>query len=178
MHAILVSWCFGPILGLLLALVASTGADAQAWSEYRSEAGRYRILMPGVPSPSTQPVAMQDGRSVQLVQAGFETSSAAFLGTHVDYPADVVRGHVPDNFLKTVRDGSAKGHTLRSDRSLKVGGYAAREYVILRANGIIIITRSVLVGSRLYQLIVARNEGDDKHPDTRKFLDSFALTPR
>jgi hypothetical protein len=174
MRTFLASWC----LGLLLALVASTGADAQTWSEYRSEAGRYRVLMPGAPSLSTQPVTMPDGRTVELLQAGFETPAAAFLATYVDYPADVVRGQAPDAFLKTARDGSAKGHKLRSDRGVKVGGYAAREYVILRANGIVIITRSVLVGSRLYQIIVARNEGDDKHPDTRKFLDSFTLTSR
>lgn len=163
------------LLGLALALVALGSAQAQIWSEYRPEGGRYRVLMPGTPEVSTQPIALPDGRSVTMYQAAIETSSAAYLGTHVDYPADLVRRASPDTLLDNVRNGSSRGHTLKGEQRLTIAGNPGREYVIARTNGVILVTRSFLVGNRLYQIIVAGRPGVEQAPETRRFLESFAL---
>lgn len=163
------------LLGLALALVALNGAQAQIWSEYRPEGGRYRVLMPGTPQLSDQDIALPDGRKVKMYQAAIETSNAAYLGTHVDYPADLVSKASPDTLLDNVRNGSSRGHTLRSEQRLTIAGNPGREYVIARANGVVLVTRSFLVGNRLYQIIVAGRPGVEQAPETRRFLDSFAL---
>ena len=172
MRAMLTAWC----LALALALLGMTGAQAQIWSEVRPEGGRYRVLMPGTPEISKEPIALPDGRTVQMFQAAIETPNAAYLGTHVDYPADLVRRAPPDTLLDNVRNGSAKGHTLRSEQRLTISGNPGREYVIARANGVILVTRSFLVGNRLYQIIVAGRPGVEQQMETRRFLESFTLT--
>ena len=174
MRATLTAWC----LGLVLALMAIGGAQAQIWVEVRPDGGRYTIQMPGPASMSTQQVPLPDGRSVTMFQALFETGDVAYLSSHVDYPPEIVRNTSPDTLLTNVMDGSAEGHTLRNQRRITIGGYQAREYVITQANGVVLVTRSVLVDNRLYQIIVARMGTGEDHPDTRKFLESFALMPR
>lgn len=171
MRSIVTAWC----LGLVMALAGSTAALAQIWTEFRPEGGRYYVLMPGAPERSTEPVPLPDGRSVQMFQAVIETPNAAFLSTYVDYPPELVTGSSPDKLLDNVRNGSSKGHTLRNEKRLTIAGNQGREYVIVRSNGVILVTRAFLVGNRLYQIIVAGRAGIEQNPDTAKFLESFRL---
>jgi hypothetical protein len=172
MRTIVMAWC----LALAFALAGLTNANAQTWSEVRPEGGRYRVLMPGTPEISTHPVPLANGRTVQMLQAIFETPTTAYLASHTDYSPDDIRGQDADTTLRRVRDGSAKGHSLRSDRQRTIAGYPAREYVIEQANGVILVTHAVLVGARLYQFIVAGYAGVETHPDTSRFLNSVTLT--
>jgi len=174
MRATLAAWS----IGLALAFVALTGVQAQTWIEVKPEGGGYRVLMPGAVKFSQVPIAMPGGRSAALHQAMYETAKMALLGSHLDYPEDVVRGQDPAKLLMNVRDGSAKGHKLRSDRALTVSGYPAREYVIVLADGPVSVTRSTLAGNRLYQIIAVVLAGGETSPDIRKFIDSFAVLPR
>lgn len=171
MRAMLAAWS----LGLMLALIGTAGAQAQLWTEYRPQGGRYLVLMPGTPDTSTEPVPITGGRTVQMFQAVSETQNVAYMSTYVDYPPELVSRSSPDKVLDNVRNGSAKGHTLRSEKRLTIARNSGREYVIVRTNGIILVTRSFLVGNRLYQIIAAGHTGVEQHPDTAKFLGSFRL---
>ncbi len=171
MRAIVTAWC----LGLALALIGSASAQAQMWTEYRPEGGKYFVLMPGTPETSVEPVPIAGGRTVQMYQAVIENQNAAYLSTYVDYPPELVSASSPDTLLDNVRNGSAKGHTLRNEKRLTIAKNPGREYVIARSNGVILVTRSFLVGNRLYQIIAAGRAGVEQHPDTVKFLDSFRL---
>ncbi len=165
------AWC----LGLVLALVGAPGAQAQTWSEFRPEGGRYLVLMPGAPQTGAQPVALPDGRSVQMYQGSIETPNAAYVATFVDYPADVISRAPPDKHLDNARDGTTKGHTMRNEKRLTIAQNPGREYVVVRGDGLVMVVRSFIVGNRLYQLIVVGRPGVDQHPDTAKFLESFRL---
>lgn len=162
-------------LGFVFTLGGWASASAQIWSEYAPEGGRYRILMPGTPQVSTEPVSLPDGSKVQMLQAIIETPDAAYLSTHVDYPPEMVRRTTSETLLDNVRNGSSRGHTLVREKRLTIAGNPGREYVITRANGITLATRSFIVGNRLYQVIVAGRAGVDQNPDTRQFLESFTL---
>jgi hypothetical protein len=81
----------------------------------------------------------------------------------------------PDQILVNGRNGR-KGKLL-SDRRLTVSGAAAREYVHDQ-DGAIFVTRASYAGNTLYQLIVVGPPGVENQPNTRRFLDSFALVGR
>ena len=164
-------------LALVLGSIGSANAQAQAWIEVRPQGGGYRVEMPGTPAISSETVNLPGGRSTQMIQAVFEIAEAAFFSSHADYPADMMLGRAPDMVLDNVMQGAAAGHTLRSQRRMTIGGHPGREYVVAQANGFVLVTRIVLVGNRLFQIIVVRSRVE-VHPDTQKFLDSFALTAR
>lgn len=162
-------------LGLVLALTGLTGAQAQAWSEHRPQGGKYAVQMPGTPNTGSQPVPLPDGRSVLMYQGSIETPNAAYVATFVDYPADVISRAPADTHLDNARDGTAKGHTLRSEKRLTIAQNPGREYIVARSDGLVMVVRSFMVGNRLYQLIVVGRAGVDQNPDTAKFLESFRL---
>jgi hypothetical protein len=163
-------------LGFAMVFVAVADASAQAWSEYRPAGGRYRIEMPGTPEVTTEQVEVR-GRELPLMEAEVDLPDATYLVTYIDYPAETIRGLTPEKALENARDGAAQGFKLLSDKSLTVGGYPAREYVVERDQGIILVTRSVFVGARFYQMIVVTVApgGNADRPPTRRFIDSFKL---
>ena len=164
------------LLGLVLALAATAGAAAQSWSEYRSAEGRYRIEMPGTPELETEPVEMLD-REVPMMQAIVGREEATYLAAYMDFPAEVIGSLPPAKVLENARDGAAEGFKLLSDKALTVAGSPGREYVIEQDKGVVLVMRIALVGPRLYQMVVVTIApgGTADRPDTRRFLDSFAL---
>jgi hypothetical protein len=166
------------VLAWVLALVATTGVAAQGWSEYRSVEGRYRIDMPGKPELETDPVEMGD-QELPMMQAIVGGPEATYLAAYMDFPAEMIRGLPPHKVLENARDGAADGFTLRSDRTLTVAGSPAREYVIEQPEGVVLVMRILLVGARLYQMVVVTIPpgGTADRADTRRFIDSFAVVP-
>lgn len=165
-------------LGFVLALLATAGVAAQGWSEYRSAEGRYRIDMPGTPELETDPVEMLD-LEVPMIQAIVSRPEATYLAAYMDFPAGMIDGLPARKILENARDGAAEGFELRSDRALTVADKPAREFVIEQPEGVILVMRAVLVGARLYQMIVVTIPpgGTADRPDTRRFIDSFAVVP-
>lgn len=154
-------------------LLTPVVAAAQTWSEYRPAGGGYRIEMPATPTVSTEPINLEDGRTVAMTQALVELSDVAYLATYTDYPADIGRASSPAAILARARDGSAEGGKLRSDKALSIGGHTAREYVIVDKDGNVLVTRSAWANNRLFQIIVVGDKDIKRRPDTRRFLDSF-----
>jgi hypothetical protein len=171
MRTVLTTWC----LGLMLALMGAVSAQAQLWTEFRPEGGKFYVLMPGTPQTGLQPVPLPDGKSTQLHQGAIEADSVAYVATFVDYPDEIIRRAPPDTHLDNARNGTAKGHKLRSEKRLTIAKHPGREYIVDRSDGLVMKIRSFLVGNRLYQLIVVGNPGVDTLPDTAKFLESFRL---
>lgn len=166
------------VLGFALALLATAGVAAQGWSEYRSAEGGYRVDMPGTPELEMDPIEMQD-QQVPMMQAIVGLPEATYLAAYMDFPAGMIRGLPPQKVLENARDGAADGFELRSDRALTVADKPAREFVIEQPEGVILVMRAVLVGERLYQMVVVTIPpgGTADRPDTRRFIDSFTLVP-
>lgn len=161
-----------------LALLVGGLAQAQNWQEVRPPGGGYRIEMPTAAKFDTQNVNLPGGRIAVIYQAVSEYADAAFLATYVDYPPDIIARGTPESHLNNAVAGTAKGHTLGSQRNIQLGGNPGRDYVVFRADNLSMRVRNALVGNRLYQVVVVGRPGTEKNPDTRRFIESFAFVSK
>lgn len=155
-------------------LIAGTAA-AEAWREYTPDGGGYRIDMPGPPTVRTVPVPTAAGTSIPMIEATVRTANAAYAASYVDYPKSITRGASTEALLDNVRDGTSAGQTLRDEKSLMMGRSRGREYVVVKSDGTVAVSRIYWVGGRLYQLLVAGRPGIEIQPGTRRFLESFEI---
>lgn len=163
------------ILSLLFVLVlASAGVRAQTWNEHRSAEGRFRVEMPGTPKIKADVIQLKGGEAAPIVQALAEVGGVAYLVTYMDYSQKSVGNTPPQQTLIEVRDSAAKGAKLLSDRTLAVAGYSAREYLILDNDALLLI-RSAMAGTRLYQVIFAYKANQPQPVAARRFVDSFNI---
>jgi hypothetical protein len=162
----------------MLLTVAGAGtalAQAPAWVEAGAPAGRYSILMPGNPKPGSVPIPLPGGRQATMYTSTFETPNVVFFASYLDYPSDIVAGLSTEALLDRVRNGHLQNRKMRSGRPITMAGHPGRELVAETQDGVVLVIRSLFVGPRLYQCIVEGRPGVENDPDTRKFLESFAL---
>ena len=149
--------------------------DGPSWVALQPPGGGFRVDMPGVATPSQQKVTVTaTGEVVDQIEHSVVIDSVEYFIAYTVYrrmPSDLT----PDQILVNGRNGR-KG-TLLSDRRLTVSGAAAREYVH-NQDGSIFVTRAAYSNNTLYQLIVVGPPGVQDRPNTRRFLDSFALVAR
>lgn len=150
-------------------------AGTRPWVEVRPPGGGYRVEMPGRPRLSTQIVELPEGHFDQMVEALFETKTVTYIATHIIYPDGLLHRTLPDALLDGARDQVVKGHTLCAEQRLTISGAPGREYVMLHAQGHVLVMRHVVARDRFHQIIVSGPVGIDTHSDTRRYLDSFTL---
>lgn len=148
---------------------------AQGWLEYKPEGGRFRVDLPALPKIVIVQVPIGNGNSVPMTEATSVVSQVAYIASYVDYPPAVTRGAAADVILTKVRDGAAAGGTYRDERKLQLGRTEGREYTIVQGNGNVAVTRTYWARGRLFTLVVDGKPGIASQPETRQFLDSFAL---
>lgn len=170
-----VAVCRSLLLASWISLLAAFGAAAQQWIELRPPGAGYRVEMPGYAERSEQKVTVTaTGEIVDQIEHAVVIDAVEYFVAHTVYrmmPPDLT----PDQILVNGRDG--RQGRLVSDRRLSVSGAAAREYVH-EADGAILVTRAAYANNTLYQLIVVGSPGVESAPETRRFLDSFALVTR
>ena len=155
------------VLGLIMALVATAGAAAQNWSEYRPAAGRFSIDIPGTPKVAKVPVTNNDGSKTDLVQASVELPEAFYIVSYLDYGPNLD----VNKTLATLKDRYAAMGTLQSKR-LPYPGQPSFEVAIDRHDGIYMNVRALIVGQRLYLMAVTSHSADYRS-DTQRFFNSF-----
>ena len=174
-----VMWFVGVAAALALGSLGGGGAAAvaQTWSEYRPAGGGFRVEMPGTPTVKTDDVKINNGRIAKQTQASVRVPKKAdYSVLYMDYPPDVGRGVPPEKLLEGLRSDIATHGKLRRDTALTVGGAPARDFVVAARNNLAIVMRVVWFDNRLFQVSVLGLGLDVADaPDTRRFLDSFAL---
>lgn len=165
---------------LAAALLFSSAASAQLqmaqpWNQYRPEGGRFSVEMPGIPTAATVQVPIPGGKTVPMTEATAVAGRISYIASYVDYPASVTKGAAADVILTQVRNGSAAGNAVRDEKKVQLGRVEGREYAVVQGNGNVAITRIYWARGRLFQLVVDGRAGTEKLPETRKFLESFAL---
>jgi hypothetical protein len=165
------------ILSLLVVLLlASVGAPvsgwAQTWTTYTSEAGHFRVDMPGKPKVSSSTIKS----GAPQVQAIAEWVRAVYSVAYVDYPDSILR-LPPGKVLEMARDGVAARHTLLRDKVITIGFNPGREFVfVAQANNLINVARTTIVGRRVYLVMYSiPGQVEPTTPDVLRFLDSFEL---
>lgn len=165
---------------VVAALLFSGAANAQiqmgpSWNPYKPEGGRFTVDMPGIPKVEMIQVPTGPGATVPMVEATAVAGRVAYIASYVDYPTSVTKGAAADVILTQVRNGSAGGNAVRDEKKLQMGRAEGREYAVVQPNGNIAVTRIYWSRGRLFQLVVDGRAGTEKQPETRKFLESFAL---
>jgi hypothetical protein len=149
---------------------------AQPWTAYKPDGGRFSVDMPRIPKETIVPVPTGGGATVPMLEAtAVVPGRASYIVSYVDYPASVTKGAAADVILNQVRNGSASGNTVRDEKKVQLGRAEGREYAVVQANGNVAVTRIYWSRGRLFQLVVDGKAGIEKQPETRKFLESFAL---
>jgi hypothetical protein len=185
-------WATGITLTAWLLLIAFVAAVAGGrtlltlgqpnWQEYRSQSGRYSILMPDKPKEQTQSVDSAVG-ALEMHVASFEDRSGAYLVVYVDYPADLIRSGQANDVL----DGAAQGGVanvngkLARQQDFPLGTVPGREIEFdapaqSAQPATHVKARYFLVENRLYQVMVVAQQNQGLPTDAQKFLDSFNLS--
>jgi hypothetical protein len=173
-------------LGLIVAIVVGSAVAAilansksifsPRWKTFTSEPGAFSILMPGTPViRQTETSAGSSKLRVDMVSTEGKNGSA-FLCSYLDYPSTPDPGPAFD----ATRDGSLRAvqGRLVSERTITAGENPAREFQAELPSHDVIDGRYVLVGQRLFMLVVVSKAGARNAADVDKFFNSLQFTAK
>lgn len=152
------------------------GDKLQAFESYRSEEGRFTVLLPGEPTRSTQTLNTPAGK-IDLVMFQAGSKKSGFVVGYCDYPQEVIDESEPAKMLDGARDGAVKnvGGELIDETELDFHGYAGREVEIEVPGKATIRTRLILIDNRLYQIMVVSASAEILEEKGTEFFDSFSV---
>lgn len=148
--------------------------DPPTWSEFRSDEGRFSVLMPQKPVSQKATTETPQGRFEQHI----------FLATHMPFVCMVAYGDLPktllasnnvDGLFDEIRDLFVKqvSGKLASQNSLSLDGHPGRDIKVHMLEGELRL-RLFMVGDRLYQLSIIM-AGKSEEEALNKFFASFKL---
>jgi hypothetical protein len=155
-------------------LVAQKESAAdKPWRELISSEGRFRVLLPGVPSEMFVPVQGQIVNTEMRVFA-IKTSVAVYAVTYSDFPSDTE----PEELKAAFDNGRDRALTedklqLISEKDVSAPGIMGREYVM--DNGAFVIRNRVYYNQgRLYQAIFSGPKLNGMPPGLVQYYDGLA----
>lgn len=147
------------------------------WKPFASEAGGFKVEMPGTPTHSAQDVPTEAG-NVELHMDAVELAGGAigFAVSYGDYSEVIAALGDKEKLLDGTRDGAARGFggTVKWEKKIAIGDHPGREFELNVANQINARARIYVVRNRLFQLLVIWQEGQPT-PDSKRFFESFVL---
>jgi hypothetical protein len=169
---------------LAVALAATGSAVAQTptpphatWRAFTPEGVGYTIEMPGEWTLKTEDVRARGG-TMKITVATVRAGRNAYITIHSRHPE---AGVLPAaQVLDGVRDGAVsnvKGK-LRKEDAILVSDLPGREFIIDGPNGLVAISRIVLLDNKLVQVMAAGPIMVLAEPDTRRFLNSLKVVER
>lgn len=157
--------------------VSSYSSAAEEWKEFRSQEGRFSVLLPGTPTEGKESVDTALG-PIEVHKFMIQVSSELACGVvYNDYPEAIVWQVNQAQLLDIVRDGvvqSVQGK-LRSERKVPLTSSPVREIVVDVGEEGTIRARLYLVEQRGYQVMAITGHNKESSKDVEKFLDSFKL---
>ncbi len=165
----------------LIALLTTTSLAAfgQDFQQHASADGKYKVLFPGpVKTETTEILAGKDTLKLTLDTVELK-GDITFLVSYIDASDEVAKKPAGPR-LEKVRDGNKgeKGKVL-DDREITVAvgeeKFPGRD-VLLETPAGFIRNRMVIVGKRLYQVMVQGSKEVVTSPSADKFIASFEIT--
>ena len=164
-----------------LSAAAATGATPQqtvppGWKEFQIPAGRFKVLMPGVPKTSRRTIRTDIGNVASTRYTVTDAANVTYDVLFNDYPKAGVAKANPQKLLDSARDGlmyQTKGR-MTSDRRITLANFPGRDLEILGSDGTHFRARLVWAETRLYQ-VMAVTPGQPR-PDANVFFDSFHIS--
>jgi len=151
-------------------------ADGLAWTLYESQTGRFRVLLPAPPRPTS---GVFKSRAGSVLELGVETESAGLVlkVEHHDLPRLAYLLLPDQRILEFAASGllDDRHGRLESEAPIQLKGRPGRmlRYARTDLGDCPEEARLVLVGRRLY-IALARGDGaHDAHEQIARFFDSF-----
>lgn len=164
------------LLFVVLAMVGmcATGVGAD---KHVSKEGKYAVGFPAKPTDKTTEVEAPApiGKFTLYVSSLDVKKDLAFMVIYNDYPMDVTKTS-PQKILLAVRDRSRGTGVLLDEMDTRDANPPTREYIIEK-EGNFYRSRTILAGTRLYQVVVVSRGKDgviSKPAD--EFIKSFEIT--
>jgi hypothetical protein len=162
------------VLSLLILAGASAlpAQDQPQWKPFSSEAGNFRVLVPGVPKETATPIRTDGGDVVEhrfTVDMGF----IGYFVSYTDYPSNfqdvqAAIDHVRDGFL-----GGIKGKVV-NEGPVRLSGNLGRAVKAETDDGkLVALLRIYIVGRRLYQVLLMTDKTRNLSTMDLRFHDSF-----
>lgn len=153
---------------------------APAWAEFKSEEGRFSIMMPAKPNYATQTIETGQGR----FEHHLFISRVGLLVCFVDYadmPKELGDAKNSDALFDLARDEFLKGAQAKLERetNITMDGHPGRELRVLVYGGAARL-RVFLINGRLYQLVITLidKKATSEEEAVEKFFKSFKpITP-
>ncbi|MHB8877378.1 MAG: hypothetical protein ACYC8T_27105 [Myxococcaceae bacterium] len=161
---------------MLPAAVALWVLCADPTAPFVSSAGGFSALFPG---PVREQVKRQASKAgpVETYQSSAETDQMGFLVSWTEHPQVVVKQLKPRERLAAARDAVVgKRAKVLSERAMSLAGNPGLEFRVEKGEGMVVTERVLVVGSRLYQVMVVGPPGASHERAAQIFLDSFKLT--
>ncbi len=140
---------------LLLSTTAAFAADVPMILFVPPD-GSFSIAFPGKPTSESQDIKLADGGTSTSHMFSVEVDSVAYLLMYNDYPN--IEGK-PQAVLERVRDSSASGKALVTDKAISLNGVPGRAYTLADAEGTKFDVHAYIAKTRLYQFIVVVPKG-------------------
>lgn len=151
---------------------------APAWAEFKSETGRFSILMPAKPNYATQTVETGQGRFEHHVFMATVGLLACFVD-YVDLPKQIADAKNSDTLFDLARDEFLKGAQAQLERetNISMDGHPGRE-IRMRVHGGTVRLRIFLISGRLYQLSITLidKKATSDEETIQEFFRSFKAT--
>jgi len=145
------------------------------WTEFRSDEGRFSVLMPEKPRSQASSIETPQGRFEQHVFIASHDLLVCMIA-YTDIPKPLLVANDLEGFLAGVRDQFIKevGGKLASESSLSLDGSPGREIKVYMFRGELRL-RLYIVGDRLYMLSVINSDktSNSNEETFNKFFTSF-----
>jgi len=144
------------------------------WETFTSEAGRFSILMPGIPTDKTETIDSQPGPYTTHLMT-LRNPKNVFLIGWVDYDPDF--NFTRHSEMEMNRDQFVKGisATLIDSRTVTIDGYRVLEFTAETAEKIF-KSRVYIIGRRPYQIVIGSPKGEEDSVNVNRFLNSFKIS--
>lgn len=158
-----------------LILACGITSNAQEWTKFAPEGGRFEVMLPGPPESSTETKESANGPYTTKMYI-VRTTDMIFMVAYVDYDPKFnfdVNAEIQankTNFLKPFKESK-----LLSEKEITFSGNPGLEFAADLNATRTVVSRIFVIGRRPYQMIGVTQKGADQTL-VWKFLDSFKIT--
>jgi hypothetical protein len=160
-----------------LPLAAGAADPKVEYILFASSEGRYKVLFPGPVRTEKTDVKTATGPLKLTLDTVKLSDQVVYMVTYVDLPDDVAKTPTGPR-LDKVRDGNKGGDgKVLTDQDVTIGAekHPGRDVLIAKPT-ISLRNRIVIVGNRLYQVMLQGPHGFVTSRDADRFIESFEVT--
>jgi hypothetical protein len=155
-------------------------ADPPDFKPFTSKEGRFIISFPGRPDESTSTVKSPIGDMVlHVVKLTLNNNREVYSVVYNDYPAEAIKSTDPERIFDEAQQGGldeSHGKLVKKTDISKTDKAPATRDLEIEIQGMTNYFRMILVGNRLYVIMVVPSAVQGAADRARAFLDSFKST--